>query len=133
VALRLGGYALPLAKAKVDSSAPGAVLSAWSDDGRGTVMQALNGFSSYEWDGRLDDAKPRAHIAAPYHVTPIARIQQPVGSAWVAALTWVGSNRAEAAPWRVVSGKAGEWKLSHPALGDWTVSHCALPALQPSA
>lgn len=129
VVLRLGGYALPLAKPVFDRTAAGPLLSAWSEDGRGTVLQALNGFTAYEWDTRLADTKPRAHVAAPYHVTPVARIDHPAGPSFVAALTWAGTDRAEAAPWRIVSGKAGAWRLTHPKLGNWDIAHWALPAL----
>ncbi len=129
VVLRLGGYALPLAKPAADCITEEARLGAWSDDGRGTVLQALRGFDQCEWDGRLDDTKPRSHIAAPYHITPIMRTNQPAGASWVAALVWTGKDRTEAAPWRIVSGRAGAWRLTHPTLGDWDIGHWALPTL----
>lgn len=127
--LRLGGYALPLASPKVERSASPRLLQAWSEDGRGTALQALHGFATYEWDERLDETRPRAHVAAPYHVTPVARIDHPPAASWVAALTWAGTSRQEAAPWVVTSGEAGAWKLEHPSLGGWDVRHWALPAM----
>ncbi|MCX6955763.1 MAG: DUF2264 domain-containing protein [Verrucomicrobia bacterium] len=73
VVLRLGGYALPLTEPHAERSDPSPVLSAWSADARGTVLQPLAGFAATEWDTRLDDTRPRAHVAAPYHVAPVAR------------------------------------------------------------
>jgi hypothetical protein len=121
--LRLGGFALPLTQPRVE----GAALSAFSPDGRGTVLHLLLGFSATEWDTRLDDTTERRHVAAPYHATPVARTNRLTGATVLAALSWAGADRAEAAPWRVVSGAAGEWKLAHPKLGDWTIRHWALP------
>lgn len=128
VVLRLGGYALPLAEAHALLSDPGPVLSAWSGDDRGTVLQALTA-STPEWDTRLDDAKPRAHVAGPYHATPVARTPRVNGAGVVAALAWTGTDRAESAPWKIVSTAAGEWHFTHPKLGLWKISHWALPSL----
>ncbi len=125
VVFRLGGYALPLTKPVVERID----LSAFSPDGRGTVLQPLHGFAATEWDTRLDETKPRAHIAAPWHVTPVAKTSRLEGAGWLAALAWTGNDKTEAQPWTVVSGAAGTWKLSHSKLGSWEVSHWALPAL----
>jgi hypothetical protein len=129
VTLRLGGYALPLPEGHVLRSDPGSVLSAWSADERGTVLQPLAGFTANEWDTRLDDTKPRAHVAAPYHVTPVARTARLSSPGYLAALAWAGTDRAESAPWKIASATAGHWKLSHPKLGPWEIKHWSLPAL----
>ena len=129
VVLRLGGYALPLAEPHAERSDPGPILSAWSADARGTVLQPLAGTTATAWDTRLDDAKPRAHVAAPYHVTPVARTTRVTGPGFLAALVWTGTDRAESAPWKIISAAAGTWKLTHPKLGPWEISHWSLPAL----
>lgn len=134
VVLRLGGYALA-------GAAPGGFavetaadrLAAFTPDGRGSVLQALHGFEAPEWDERRNDAGRRAHISAPYHVTPAFRTRR-LGSAagesgFLAALAWAGTDQAEAAPWRVVSAAAGAWSLVHPQLGSWEIRHGSLPAL----
>jgi hypothetical protein len=155
VVLTLGGFALPLGvdqvgavvlngpppsnpDGRVGTTAP--TLAAWSADGHGTVLQALGPTAlTPAWDKRLDDRTERRHVAAPYHVTPLfktARLAIP-GPAerslgerhCLAALSWTGRDRAEAAPWRVVSGATGAWRLSHPKLGSWEISHWSLPAL----
>jgi hypothetical protein len=123
--LRLGGYALPLASPRVER----ADLSAFAPDGRGTALQPLLGFIATEWDDRLDDTKPRAHLHAPYHITPVARTARITGRGVLAALAWTGPDRADAVPWTVVASPAGNWKLSHPRLGPWDISHWSLPAL----
>ena len=137
--LRLGGYALPLqqvgaavpSRPELDAASS---LAYFAPDHRGTVLQPLSTFAGgAEWDTRLDDSKPRAHVAAPYHVTPVFKTQR-LGraageSGFVAALAWTGGDRAEAAPWRVDSAVAGAWKLSHPKLGPWELRHWCLPAL----
>lgn len=128
VVLRLGGYALPLADAQTDCSDSGGVLAAWSGDGRGTALQPLHGFAGSEWDARLDDTKPRAHLAAPFHVTPVARTEKRSGAGWLAAFAWTGHDRAESAPWMPVGLAAGHWQFSHPQLGPWEISHWSLPA-----
>ncbi|QYM78975.1 DUF2264 domain-containing protein [Horticoccus luteus] len=133
VVFRLGGYALPLDAAQAREIAPtgepSLTQSAFAADGRGTALQPLHGFTAAEWDERRDDRQQRAHISAPYHVTPVARAPRGGGSGWLAALVWTGDQRAEAAPWTVVSLAAGRWALRHPALGDWRISHWSLPAL----
>ena len=128
VVLRVGGYALPLPEAHALLSDPGPILSAWSGDHRGSVLQPLTP-STPEWDTRLDNEKPRAHVAAPYHVTPVARTARVNAPGFLAALAWTGTDRAESAPWKVVSTTAGQWKLTHPKLGPWEIAHWSLPAL----
>jgi hypothetical protein len=131
--LRVGGYALPLADpaALKLEAAPGR-LSAFAGN-RGTTLQALHGFAGAEWDNRVDGTKPRAHIAAHFHATPVFRthrIGKPAGeSGFLAALAWTGSNAADASPWKLVSGNAQQWKLEHPTLGPWTIEHWSLPPL----
>ncbi|MFZ5494666.1 MAG: DUF2264 domain-containing protein [Verrucomicrobiota bacterium] len=131
--LRVGGYALPLTEPRGVRGGPGPVLAAWSPAGAGTLLQPLHGFTATAWDERLDENTPRAHIAAPYHVTPIAatgRVGSPAGEhGFLAALAWTGADRPAAAPWTVISAPAGEWHLRHPALGDWKINHWSLPAL----
>ena len=138
VVLRLGGFALPLTKVEPalraglnPSGTPGSTLSFFAPDDRGTVLQALRGDFSADWDARLDDATERRHVAAPYHVTPVLRTPRVTASVALAALAWSGTDRAEAAPWQVVSAAPGAWKLTHPKLGDWDLRHWSLPALNP--
>ncbi|HEY0865369.1 MAG TPA: DUF2264 domain-containing protein [Lacunisphaera sp.] len=141
VVFRIGGFALPLkatgavvangpsdaARERLGATAP--TLEYFAPDGRGTVLQPLLGLTAGEWDTRLDDSTERRHVAAPYHVTPIVRTARHSGAGVLAALSWAGSDRLEATPWRVLSGTAGEWKLFHPKLGDWTIRHWSLTAL----
>jgi hypothetical protein len=138
VVLRLGGFALPQTAAAPASPAPvekreakieNPALSAFAADGRGTVLQPLLGNFTADWDTRLDDTTERRHVAAPYHVTPVLRTARTAAPVTLAALAWAGADRAEAAPWRVIAGAAGEWRLAHPQLGDWSVRHWSLPAL----
>ena len=119
------GFALPLTQPEVKRTD----LTAFAPDGRGTVLQPLLGFPASEWDARLDDSTERRHVAAPYHVTLIAKTTRLTGAGVLAALSWAGTDRAESAPWRVVSGATGAWKLTHPKLGDWDLRHWSLPAL----
>ncbi len=95
----------------------------------GTVLQPLHGLATTDWDLRLDDASPRAHLAAPYHATPIALRPGVEGAGVLAALVWTGSSATEAAPWTVVAAPAGEWRLMHAELGEWRIRHPQLPAL----
>ncbi len=146
--LRLGGYALPLQEVgaavpsrpvelaspegRLGTSAP--TLSYFAPDNRGTVLQPLTPFAGGpEWDTRLDESKPRAHVAAPYHVTPVLktpRLGHTAGEkGFVAALSWAGHDTAASAPWRLLEGTAGAWTLSHPKLGRWEIRHWSLPAL----
>lgn len=131
--LRVGGYPLPLDKPDATCNEADGVLSSFAPDGRGTVLQPLHGFSGSEWSNRLDDATPRSHIAQPYHTTPVLRtaaLGKAIGdNGFLAALAWTGTDRGEAAAWRVESGAAGRWQLAHPKLGTWTITHWALPAL----
>jgi hypothetical protein len=112
-----------------------------------------------EWDTRLDYEKPRARVAAPYHVTPVARTARPTGSGLLAALAWTGTDRAESAPEQIVCAEsapeqivcaesapeqivcaesapgqivraaAGPRQLTHPKLGPWAIAHGSLPSL----
>lgn len=133
-ALRLGGYALPLASPVCTRSSEPSLLAAWdASRTRGTALQPLHGFDDLTWDARLDDSAPRAHLAAPYHVTPVAVQRRALGDGVLAALTWTGTSAtaAEAAAWTLTSASAGEWRLAHPHLGAWEIRHTALPALAP--
>jgi hypothetical protein len=47
----------------------------------------------------------------------------------LAALTWTGTDAAQAAAWSLVSARDGAWELTHPQLGDWSLRHPQLPAL----
>ena len=129
VVLRLGGFALPLTEKHVDRSEAGNVLTAFSSDGRGSVLQLLRGFAGHEWDTRLDDTTQRRHVAAPYHATPVGITSRVESPTILAALSWAGTDRAESAPWQIVSSASGSWKLKHPKLGAWEIAHWSLPAL----
>jgi hypothetical protein len=129
VVLRLGGFALPLAKKHAERSDSGDVLTVFSSDGRGSVLQLLRGFAAHEWDTRFDNATERRHVGAPYHATPVGKTSRVASPTVLAALSWAGTNRAESAPWQIVSSAAGAWKLMHPKLGAWEISHWSLPAL----
>lgn len=121
-------------------SDPGPILSAWTGDERGTVLQPRSPLRvTTEWDTRLDYEKPRARVAAPYHVTPVARTARPTGSGLLAALAWTGTDRAESAPEQIVCAEsapgqivraaAGPRQLTHPKLGPWAIAHGSLPSL----
>jgi hypothetical protein len=141
VVLRLGGFALPLtAVGAVAPNGPSDVTSAparsgataptyFSPDGRGTALQLITGLTATEWDTRLDDTTERRHVAAPYHVTPIAKTARLAAPVTLAALSWSGTDRAESAPWQITSAPAGVWKLTHPKLGAWEITHWSLPTL----
>jgi len=126
VVLRVGGFALPLAVPSVERTS---ALAAFAPDGRGTALQTLLGLGRFEWDERLDDSTERRHVAAPYHVTPIAKTARLSGPGVLAALSWAGRDRVGSAPWTVVTGTAGLWSLRHAQLGDWEIRHWALPDL----
>ncbi len=146
VVLRLGGFALPLELTEVgavvpnrpgfdisrrtaapDRAAP--FLSVFTSEDRGTVIQSLLGFSAGEWDNRVDEASPRRHVAAPFHVTPVLKTDRQHERVTLAALSWTGRNRAEAVPWRIDSAITNQWQLTHPVLGSWKISHWSLPGL----
>lgn len=128
--LQLGGYALPLARPECIRSSEPAPLAAWNDSRtHGTVLQPLVRFDTAGWDARLDDSAPRTHLAAPYHVTPVAGRRIPAGRGVLAALVWTGSSAVEAAPWQLVVAHAGQWQLEHPHLGPWRLDHPQLPQL----
>jgi hypothetical protein len=105
------------------------VLAAWSEDGRGSVLQALKAGLEPEWQHRLDDRSRRLHVQAPYHATPVLRAPRGAGSRWLAALAWAGRDRDEAEPWRVRQGSAGRWVLEHARLDPWVIEHWALPEI----
>lgn len=130
--LRLGGYALPLAQPHCERAGSAARLEAWDAAGQaGAVLQTVHGFDSVDWDVRLDEKTPRAHMAAPFHVTPLAICRRAAGTGVLVALAWAGGldRRPEAAPWRVVAARAGDWQLEHPHLGDWSLQDAQLPSL----
>ena len=135
VVLRIGGFALPIQQVDPALRAglnprgtAGSTLAVFNGE-KGTVLQPLLGLSASEWDTRLDDSTERRHVAAPYHVTPIARTARHTGAGVLAALSWAGTGRAESAAWSVASAAAGHWRLTHPKLGDWDLRHWSLPAL----
>lgn len=130
VVLRVGGFALPLAEPHVLRADPGAVMSAFSSDHlRGTVLQPLLGFTTQEWDTRLDDTTERRHVAAPFHATPVVKTNRVAMPVVLAALAWAGTDTAESSPWQIASGSAGAWKLTHAKLGAWDLSHWSLPQI----
>lgn len=134
VMLRLGGYALPLAGPRCSRAVKPPLLAAWDTaKGGGTVLQPLHGFDDSDWDARLDEQTPRSHLAAPYHVTPVAVRCRVVGQGILAALTWTGDAPEEATPWTLLSAQAGQWKLRHAHLGSWEIDHPLLPAISGSA
>ncbi|HRP06015.1 MAG TPA: DUF2264 domain-containing protein, partial [Opitutaceae bacterium] len=126
---RLGGFALQLSNPHVERSDPGPVLSAWSDDRRGTVFQSLVPGTTPEWETRLTDDKPRTHVMAPYHATPMLRTSRRETRFALAALSWCGTDPKSALPWTVDRNAAGHWQLSHASLGTWEIRHWSLPAL----
>jgi hypothetical protein len=129
MAVCLGGYALSATSADafvVDIQAQ--CSAAWVGE-RGTVLQALCTDVCYGWDARLDTTRPRAHVQAAWHRTPLLERAPHSGSGWIAGLCWAGANRREAAPWTVVAASAGDWQLSHPVLGMWQIHDPYLPAL----
>lgn len=128
---RLGGYALPLAATELGALTLAATptrLAAFAGT-RGTVLQPLLGFTTPRWDHRRDDTSPRVHLAAPYHVTPVAQSAPTARPVILASLSWTGADPAAAAPWRLLAATAGAWRLDHPSLGVWAINHEALPAL----
>jgi hypothetical protein len=137
VVLRVGGFALPLAEAggaapsprleRAGGGASPATLAYFSPGGRGTVLQPLVGFAAHEWDSRLNDSTERRHVAAPYHVTPVATTSRLATPTTLVALSWTGADRAEAEPWRIELAAAGAWKLAHPKLSTWEITHWSLP------
>jgi hypothetical protein len=129
--LALGGFALPLASTRVARQGGDGVLSAWSDDGRGTVLQMLTPGGKAGWDERTDAAAPRRHTHAPWHVTPVFSFSPQDKPLVIAALSWIGRDRAEAGAWTVADRAAGAWTLRHSALGEWRVAHWSLPTLSP--
>ena len=130
VALRLGGYALPLREPRCERTHASRILSAWTTDrARGSVLQPLHGFDDEAWDVRLDDTSPRSHLATPYHATPLAVRRRAENAGVLAALTWTGTDPAQAAAWSLVTARDGAWELEHPQLGSWSLRHSQLPAL----
>ncbi|HVU24792.1 MAG TPA: DUF2264 domain-containing protein [Opitutus sp.] len=129
VVFRLGGYALPVPDAAVEHRQSGPAFATWHATAGGTLLQPLAGFTGREWHERLDGTKPRAHLAAPFHSTPVAVSERRTGAGWLAALAWTGTDPADAQPWAVIRGSAGSWQLQHPTHGDWNIEHAFLPAL----
>lgn len=140
--LTLGGYALPLSEKEAGALALESrhthdgmtVLTGFAGE-RGTVLQAVRGLETFDWDKRLDGAAERRHVSAPFHAAPLARTARLSGDAGagtrlcLAAFVWTGADRREAQPWRLAFGAAGRWQFRHEALGLWEISHWALPAL----
>lgn len=129
VVLRLGGYALPFAAPAGMRRHDGPAFGAWHDATGGSLVQPLAGLPHREWDERLDDRRPRTHLAAPFHATPIAFSDRVNGPGWLAALVWTGRDAAEAQPWQLVRAGSGAWQLAHPHLGPWDLRHAFLPQL----
>jgi hypothetical protein len=134
VVLRLGGFALPLPKVEPalraglnPAGTTGSTLAFFTLDERGTVLQLLAGAATPDWDQRLDDTTERRHVAAPYHVTPVFTTPRHAGPGVLVALSWAGTDRTEAEPWRLVSTAAETWQLFHPKLGPWEIRHWSLP------
>lgn len=135
-ALRVGGYSLGSARPPMMPPSDDArFLACFSDaEAHGTALQLLHGCDHAGWETRVDDAEPRAHIAAPYHVTPFFKTK-PLGhakgeSGFIAALAWFGSDREEATAWELVSAAEGSWLLRHAHLGNWEIHHWSLPSLK---
>jgi hypothetical protein len=132
--LTLGGFALSASAGdEISFSKPTPhsplAASAWTRDGRGTVLQGLMGFDRIGWETRLDDSTPRTHLFAPFHATPYATSDRSSRPRTLAALTWAGDRANDAQCWSVQSQSAGHWVLSHATLGTWDVRHEALPAV----
>lgn len=144
--LRLGGYALPLVAAEVESvrlqppanrrlapSVPVPPCLSGFAGPRGTVLQPLGGWSQAHWERRLDPSEPRRHVQAPFHCTPILQTQPLDQPSALTALCWTGSRADEATPWSPVETAVGVWRLHHERLGDWRIQHWALPELPPAS
>jgi hypothetical protein len=129
VVFRVGGYALPLPTPVALRHDGGAAFGVWHQRAGGSLVQPLAGLTLREWDERLDESTPRTHLAAPFHVTPIAASTRVNGSGWLAALVWTGTDAAEARPWQPVRSAAGDWRFSHPQMGDWNIRNAFLPDL----
>jgi hypothetical protein len=130
---RLGGYALPGPDNAITRVTTGPSFGAWHPATGGSVVQPLTGCTAREWDERLDERTPRAHLSAPYHATPVAVSPPLTGHGWIAALVWTGGDQAAAQPWVVAHTAAGDWHLTHPTLGPWSIKHPFLPSLAPVA
>lgn len=129
VVFRLGGYALPLPDARRARREAATSFGAWHHASGGSVVQPLAGFSTREWDERLDESTARTHLAAPFHSTPVAVSARVAGQGWLAALVWTGVEDRAGQAWRVLGADAGAWQLHHPTLGAWSITHALLPAL----
>lgn len=134
VVLRLGGFALPLnadevPRLRLETSGSAAPSLRAFAGRRGTVIQALHGFSGAEWDNRVDDSVPRRHIHAPWHACPVLRRERTTGPVYLAALSWTGSDPVDAQPWQWLSAASEHWRLQHPTLGVWEIRHWSLHPL----
>ncbi|MDP0498504.1 MAG: DUF2264 domain-containing protein [Verrucomicrobiota bacterium JB022] len=123
----LGGYALPLKQPQAAQSLKQPFLQA-SGEGRVVALQPLQAHLQAASNSRLEDAAPRRHLQAPYHITPLLTAPAEADEGWLAALCFAGYGDS-VQPWEVVSLAAGEWTLQHPQLGPWTLRHAWLPAL----
>jgi len=131
--LTVGGYALSHPDATA-LSPTGELprIEVWTPE-QGSVLQPLLGFSTHDWDTRLDDSTLRTHLRRPYHATPIAStasIGRAAGETGrLVALAWTGSDKVEGQSWTVTDSTAGRITLNHPKLGAWQIEHELLPAL----
>ncbi len=127
--LMLGSYSLSSTDAQdffVNADFPYA--SAWNN-GQGVALQNLYGFEKTGYDARVSDDTPRRNIQAPYHTTLILRKKLVTGPSLLSALTWAGTDRPEAAPWKTLSTDNGKWEFAHPLLGGWIIENPVLPEL----
>lgn len=128
--LRHGSYALPSAATDTFevSESDKNYTSVWVD-GQGIALQSFGHRDAFGTNDRVNDSDgPRIHIQAPYHAMRYVERMVGAEAGYLAVLNWAGKDRAESAPWNLLSAEAGNWKLGHPVLGDWTVSDDSLPA-----
>jgi hypothetical protein len=124
-----GSFAIGSDRAVFEKTAgdPGYALA--GDGERYSAIQNLAGFKKVSWDERVDDASPRTHLTAEYHVTPVLASETIDGRQVLAVLFWAGQEPEKGKPWEVQQAVKGHWQLKHPVLGKWDIADPTLPAL----
>ncbi|MFO7726259.1 MAG: DUF2264 domain-containing protein [Oceanipulchritudo sp.] len=123
VRLTLGGYSLSSGSAEILVRSEPAPSVLRVDAGEQcSVLQALQGFEIVDWDLRLDEQSPRAHVCAPFHAAPLASTARAAGKRGLAALTYAGPDGEAAQTWDVLESSPRGWRLRHPLLGDWEIA-----------
>lgn len=100
----------------------------WSGES-GTALQNLSGFKTFAADKRTDDSRPRIHVQAPFHYTPLLQTGTVEGEGWLAALAWAGTDHDEARPWKIIRHTGDALVLEHPSLGEWQINNPVLAKL----